>query len=296
MPFTRYTAAALLSLALLPACLENAAVTGGFAQPESAHFHATHDTWFVSNIAGDSGARDGEGWLSRLDAHGEVLEERWLDGLHSPAGVSSTTEALVVADIDTLHVINIEDKHVRDIAIAGAGFLNDVFVDPAGVAWVSDTATDTIYRVDLDSEVVSVAVRTPELHGPNGLLLAHGFLYVGSIGAMTDLFDEAPLFRIPLARLEHEPLDHVNAFAVGELRGKYDGLALIDGAVWLSDFRGTLFKLVEHDERGGPMLVEQLSVHHAGALSAADFGLDPSRRRLMVPDLLGGNVTRVQLP
>ncbi len=64
-------------------------VSGGFAQPESAHFNAATVTWFVSNVAGESGDPDGVGWITRVGRDATIIDEQWVSGLDSPAGVTS---------------------------------------------------------------------------------------------------------------------------------------------------------------------------------------------------------------
>lgn len=278
----------------LSACVDNVDVMGGFSQPESAHFHAPTQTWFVSNIAGESGDKDGDGWITTLDRDGNVVDEQWLAGLDSPAGVSSTPTLLVVADVDVVRVIDIESKNMTSIAVDDAGFLNDVFVVDDRTAYVSDTLKHVVYQVDLSTLTATAVVDDEALDGPNGLLVVDGVLWVGSIGSMTDFLDEAPLFAIPLDVITAGDVD-VDAHRVGTLQGKFDGVELVDGEIWVSDFRGRIHRVDAEANDGDGALVEEVWLHGAGALSSADFGIDDERGMLLVPDLLGGNVSRVDL-
>jgi hypothetical protein len=40
----------------------------GFYQPESARFDAVQDVWFVSNVLGEGSAKDGNGYIVKVDA------------------------------------------------------------------------------------------------------------------------------------------------------------------------------------------------------------------------------------
>ena len=59
-----------------------------------------------SNVAGDGDARDGKGFISRITAHGRLLEQQWAKGLNAPKGMARVGETLYVSDIDCLVTID----------------------------------------------------------------------------------------------------------------------------------------------------------------------------------------------
>lgn len=59
-----------------------------FGTPESALYDPDTDMFFVSNVAGESDAADGVGWIARLSADGEVLDPRWVEDLNAPKGMA----------------------------------------------------------------------------------------------------------------------------------------------------------------------------------------------------------------
>src|SRR5215471_5062361 len=102
--------------------------TKGLAQPESVVEDPTTGVIYVSNINGAVMQKDGNGFISRLTADGKMLERQWVKGLNSPTGLA------------------LRDRTLYDAK--GAVFLNDVAVDDAGTAYVSDTPMNTIWRLN----------------------------------------------------------------------------------------------------------------------------------------------------
>jgi hypothetical protein len=66
----------------------------GFSVPESAYWDATTDSWYVSNMAGSPIDHDGVGWISKLDRCGNIVEEKWVDGLNAPKDPRRERQAL----------------------------------------------------------------------------------------------------------------------------------------------------------------------------------------------------------
>ncbi|MGH9458807.1 MAG: hypothetical protein ACRD2J_14335 [Thermoanaerobaculia bacterium] len=138
----------------------------GLQTPESVLYDAEQDVYFVSNINGTPLEADDNGFVSRVAAEGGNVQLKWIDGA---AEACSSTRRRVWASSAT----NCGWRTSRacadstaalgeprgEIAIEGAGFLNDVAAS-GDAAWVSDSGlragaagfepsgTDAIYRVD----------------------------------------------------------------------------------------------------------------------------------------------------
>jgi sugar lactone lactonase YvrE len=80
---------------------------------------------------------------------------------------------LYVSDITDLVEIDIANgKIIKRFNAPGSAFLNDVASDNQGNIYVSDTGTNTIYKIDTnlkDNTYLQVWLESPELNGPNGL-------------------------------------------------------------------------------------------------------------------------------
>lgn len=148
-----------------PAQLEEAWVTPGFSAPEGVAFDG--ETFFISNVAGEANAKDGEGWVSRVSQTGELLEEKWVSGLNAPKGMAVRDGKLFVSDFDAYHVIDIASGEVENTyPVEGAGFLNDITVWQGGV-YMSDSGTARIFQIDVNGYKEWLA--DERLGGVNGL-------------------------------------------------------------------------------------------------------------------------------
>ena len=255
-------------------------IAGGFAMPESAHFHVDSSQWFVSNISGASGDPDGEGWVSRLDRDGQILDEQWVSGLDSPAGVTSNATRLYVADINRVHVYDLGTaEEVDTIEVATAGFLNDVAFGADETLYVTDSFGQAVYAL-APGEAPAIVVQDDALDFPNGILWRDEQLWVASIGPFEDFTVDGPMHMLDPATGELQ--------VVAELRGKFDGMAEDDDGLWITDFRGRLIRWED-----GAEAMYDLGEH--GLMSSADLGYDVEQSTLLIPDLIGNQLALVRL-
>jgi len=174
--------------------LEKAWESDGFAAPESVAYDKTNGVLFVSSINGAPGDKDGNGFISRLDLDGNVIERQWVTGLDAPKGMDIVGNKLYVSDIDTLVEINIDGAAITHRYQAeGAGFFNDVAASADGTVYVSDTATNTIHR--LQDGRFEPWLKNDELDGPNGLQAEADRLMVASLGPFNGP-DKSQLFAV----------------------------------------------------------------------------------------------------
>ena len=237
----------------------------GFRTPECVLHDVDRDVYLVSNINGNSGSKDGNGFISRISPAGEVLELKWIDGaasgttLHAPKGMAIVGDRLYVADIDTLRVFNAATgASVENIGIPAAVFLNDVSAAPDGTVYVSDTPVGMIYSVSPAGAVGSVMA----FPGCNGIAATEDFLYV--VG-----WDGGQVVKINLGA--------GTASTITTIRE-----ALLDGVVVLDD--GSLLV-----SSGGASAIYRVqpsgakTVLFSGLPVPADIGYDEERGLVLIP-------------
>ena len=145
--------------------LEQAWVATGFAAPEGVA--TDEDVLYISNVAGEGNVKDGGGWISRLSLQGEVLDEKWIQGLNAPKGMAVRDGKLFVSDFDAYHVIDITSGQIENTyPVEGAGFLNDITVWQNGV-YLSDSGSARIFQMDVNGYKEWLA--DDRLGGVNGL-------------------------------------------------------------------------------------------------------------------------------
>lgn len=146
--------------------------------PESVLFDEDNDMMYVANINGDPSAKDGNGFISILNADGSAKELEWVTGLDAPKGMAMYEGKLYVSDIDRLVEIDIESgRIVSRFHAANAVFLNDVAACNNGMILVSDTRTAKIHALINGS--LTVWMEGEPLETPNGLFTEMGKLYIG---------------------------------------------------------------------------------------------------------------------
>lgn len=259
-------------------------IVPGFETPESAFWSADEGAWFVSNIVGMPGVKDGDGYIAKLSPEGVVDTMMWATGMDGPAGLRGASGKLYAADIDRIHEIDLATGMIlQSVTIQGAMFLNDVAIGQGGVVYVSDTLTNTIHQWT-PGKMPQVLVQDDALMAPNGLIVRTDIVFCASVGS---LMDQAVLG--PLSRIQNKMVA-----PVGDFQGKLDGIE-IDGmnGFLITDFTGKLQR-VGFDG----VFVETVRDFAAtdGLMSTADFGFDPMTRRAAIPDLLGGVVAFYTVP
>src|ERR671923_1525031 len=171
--------------------------------PESVIYEPNENVLFVSNVDGAPDRKDKQGFISKVSPlNGSIIELNWVIGLDAPKGMAITNNTnntlLYVSDITDLVEIDINSgKIINRYNAPGSAFLNDVASDNQGHVYVSDTVTNTIYRLDTknlgnssnnnNNASLQVWLQSPELNGPNGLYVddTNNKLIVVSFGAFS---------------------------------------------------------------------------------------------------------------
>lgn len=166
------------------------AVVDGLSGPEAVSYDPARDVYFVSNINGTPGAKDGNGFISRIRSNGRLDSLRFIQGgrdgtvLNGPMGSRVRGDTLWVLDIDALRAFDTRTGAPLtsvDLTSVHPLLLNDLTFGPDGDIYITDTGfqtsadgksehtgPDRIYRITPDRRV-SVALETPALNRPDGI-------------------------------------------------------------------------------------------------------------------------------
>lgn len=273
----------VLALALsAPLCGQESPVKGkiaftvkGLDVPESFQYDPVTEKYFISNIVGSPGDRDGNGYITRLTRDGEIAEKKFITGLDAPKGMAVFRNVLYIADIDDLKGFDaVTGKAIRTIELTahGAKFLNDV-VAGEDCLYVSDTRGQVIYRIKPDQGEVEVLCHFQDTDKPNGLAIhpKTGKLTVvcWSPGKILEITDGKATAKI---RREFKNLDGA----------AYDG----KGNLYFSDYTGgTVYRLSANGK------VTVIAEHIA---SPADISVTPELL-LLIPCLETGEGMAIDL-
>ena len=143
--------------------------------------------YFISSVNGKPEATDNNGFITKLDPNGKLLNLKFIQGgkegviLHAPKGMALVEHVLYVADLDTLRGFDTTTgkpvlaltirSPVASQSVRPQASLSDVTFDGKGHLYCSDQKANTIYRVDLATQTLSVLVTDRALAGPSGLVV-----------------------------------------------------------------------------------------------------------------------------
>ncbi len=251
----------------------------GFANPESALPDVKAGIIYVSNVNGAADGKDGNGYISVVSLDGKMTTAKWSTGMNAPKGLGLAGGKLYVADIDELIEIDTKDgKITKRYPAKDAKFLNDIAVDAQGNVFVSDMATDTIWK--LSGGKFEIWLQDKKLENPNGLLVEGNDLRVAAWGTMTDGMMTKVSGHLMSVTLDGKA---VSAIGDGKPVGNLDGLEpLGKGAYLVSDW--VAGKVMRFANGKFETLLDL-------GQGAADLGYDPASKTMYVPQMMQNTLT-----
>lgn len=268
----------------------NALPSRPFDAPDQCVWHAPSRSWFVSNLGGGiSLAKDGYGWITRLDENGTVIEPFWIglaERMHAPSGMVATDRYLYVCDREGVHQIDIAGRRISKFyPIPQGKFINDIAIADNGDLYVSDFFANQIYRLPEESRVAEVWLKTDRLEAPDGLYIDGGKLIVGSWGVLSEpgtfkTSKKGDLLKIDLKTRKIETLSNE--------AGNLEGITKAGEFYYVTDWAaGKLLKI--HAETG------KVSELLSGLRNPTDPGYASELGRLAFPQHTGDQVLFIQV-
>ena len=250
--------------------------------PESVAYSPTLNVLFVSNVNGKPTEKDQNGFISKVSpSNGSIIDLNWVTGLNAPKGIalSNNNSKLYVSDLTDLVEIDINNgKIIKRINAPGSAFLNDVVSDKQGNIYVSDTITNTIYKLDSENNTSTLQtwLKSAQLNGPNGLHVDNNKnkLIVASLGNLSK-----PGAGIEVVDLKNKT---ITTFGKEGTTSPYGGLDGIESDTtgehyYVTDNPAGKLYLVNADGTGYGTLID---LHTQGT---ADLGFIPSQSTIIIP-------------
>ncbi len=241
--------------------------------PESVLLDSKNQRLYVTNIDG-KGAwdKDGKGSISLLTLSGKILNPEWIKGLHAPKGMTMFGDFLVVADVDSVAIIEVTKAQiVKKIYVEGAKALNDITSDKRGNMYVSDSKTKKIHYIDVNK--LEVSLYAEGLNGPNGLHYVDKTLFFTDAGGLYKFGK-----------------DKEKILIADGMEGGTDGIEQVDentllvscwaGSIWLVKTNGEKKLLLDSRKEG---------------MNTADIGFDKKNKIVYVPTFWKNHVAAYQL-
>ncbi len=281
----------------LPPMPRRLAVVDGLSGAEAVSYDSAHNAYYVSNVNGSVGVKDGNGFITRITADGRLNSLHFIQGgrngveLNGPMGSRIRGDTLWVLDIDALRAFDTgtgAPLATVDLAPLHPLLPNDLTFGPEGDIYITDTGLrvnpdgtsehtgpDRIYWVTRERRV-TVMLEDSLLNAPDGIAWdpRGERLLLAPIGGRT----------IQAWQLgDRDPTD----LAAGP--GRFDGLEIE------SDGRALLTSWIDSSvlELWGRHLVRRI-----GPLDAppADVSLDARRRRVGIAFLTANRFELWTLP
>lgn len=257
-------------------------IVNGFTGPEAVRYDPSQDVYFVSNFNGEGGARDANGYISRLTPDGTIDSLQFMTGteshpMHAPRGMYITDDTLWAADVDGIHGFDrTTGEHLRfiDFTDQEPGFLNDIVQGSDNNLYITDTGTSRVYKVN-GNEVTVAWESLP--HAPNGITQdpSSGELVLAPWGGDQTFYSWSPSG------------DTLSKFASASSGGNFDGIEFLNGRLIAASQVDSSLHAIQ-DER------DFLLIHTPGR--PADIGLDTQRNQVAVPYIALNRVDIWQLP
>ena len=254
--------------------------------PESVAYAPEQNVLFVSNVNGKPTQKDQNGFISKVSpSNGSINDLNWVTGLNAPKGIatSNNKSTLYVSDITDLVEINIDNgKIMKRFNAPGSAFLNDVVSDNQGNIYVSDTVTNTIYKLDTNvkdgnnTSSLQAWLQSPQLNGPNGLHVdnSKNRLIVASLGNMSK-----PGASIEVVDLKNKTITTLGKEGTTSPFGGLDGIEsdTTEAHYYVTDNPAGKVYIVNADGTGYRTLID---LHTKGV---ADLGFIPSQSTIIIP-------------
>lgn len=251
-----------------------------FLTPESVLKDPERDILYVTSFDNEYARKpEPSGYISRLSLDGEILDHRWVDGLHAPTGMDAWRDTLYVAEREHLLAIDLATGAIAGRwAIPDPVFPNDLVIDDQGTVYISDTRTDDwadsrIYRFK-DGRFDVFA--NEGISRANGLWIRDGWLLVGSSG-------DGLLKRVELSTGRVETVVSMGAGIIDGIRVDREGNLL------LSHWEGQLYRISPQGD-----VVELLDALPEG-WNTADFEYLPEEGLILIPTFLDNRVRGIRI-
>jgi hypothetical protein len=237
--------------------------------PESVLYDSLNDIYYVSCINGvPPDAKDGDGYIAKLDANGKIIADKWATGMSAPKGMALVGNTLYVTDISRIVMIDVlTGKISAEKEIEGAAFLNDVDTDADGTVYFTDSGTKKAYQLK-DGEV-------SELFTSDDLAQING-VYVDG--------DNLTFSSMESGNVVSYSLTNGAATVVSDSIFGGDGVEKYMKGYFVSNWNGEVYHLTADWKK-----TKLLDTKDA-KLNAADIEVVESKNLLLVPTFFGNKV------
>lgn len=190
----------------------------GFQHPESVCSY--NNFIYVSNVGKYS---KNDGFITKLDKYGHIIEYKYIDGLKSPKGIYTYDNKLYIADVNRVCIADLKKENTKFcIVIKNAEFLNDLIVRNNEV-YVTDTLRNCIFKIGQNGKT--------SLFFSDAGLSPNGIVFSRKLNAFLVVSFNKPMINIISADGKLENTVSVKGF------DGFDGIYIDKNSIYLSDYK-----------------------------------------------------------
>lgn len=261
------------------------AITDGLSTPESVLYDADQDVYFISNINGNPLQADDNGYIARVNAETLQVDAKWIDGSKPDVQLNAPKGMAIVGDDLWVSDITVVRKFDRK-----TGKPKGAPITVPGATFLNDVASDGT-NVYVSDSGMKAGASGFEGTGTDAVWMVSGgapkkFAAGKDLNRPNGLaVVNGNVWVVTFGANELYQIDNGKKGPVSQMpKGSLDGLvALSDGSVLVSSWDA---KAVY---RGNPGATFQAVVENVD--SPADLGYDTKRNRLLVPHFMENRVT-----
>ncbi|MBA2485826.1 MAG: hypothetical protein H0V35_06965 [Nitrospira sp.] len=254
----------------------------GLESPHSFLADPATNSYFISNINGQTEARDNNGFITKLSDDGRITAFKFIEGgrgdvtLHAPKGMAVVDHVLYVTDLDTLRAFDkTTGKPLATVRLPNPASTNspqslvDVASDGQGHLYLADQLGNAIYRVDIAATLkLALYVSGSHLAGPSGVAVhpktGHVIVVSWDSGKIFDITPEGALTEL---------------VSNGFFTARFQNLSGVDfdrwGSMYVADAtKGKIWRM-------GPNKKFQVIAEYLP--SPTDLGIDRANHLILVP-------------
>ena len=241
---------------------------------ESVLYDMASGVIYVTNINNSPWQKDGNGFISRMNTKGEIIDLKWMEGFSAPKGMGIYNGKFYVNDIDRLVEIDIAQKKIiNEYYVDGDPNLNDITVGENGIVYSSGSKSNTIYKLEDN---------TLDIYASDGSGRVNGLLNIGE-----------KLYYLDAEKGEFGVYNHNDStfkVMISEL-GAGDGLVRVGNGDFISSsWKGEVFYIHSKDWSKTKLLDTR-----SESVNSADIEFISETKTLLVPTFFDNRVVAYKL-
>ncbi len=224
---------------------------------------------------------EGKGYV-KFYKDGEMTDFIVADGnINAPKGMAVVGDRLYIADVNKVLVYDVANtaKTPHILQFPETEMFVNHLQQVGDIMLATVTNTGNIYCFDINKENMPVDTSLTvyvNVVGANGMLYEDSKLFVASYPADGNTVDENQIYRI-------DDMANPDPFAITAKAGHYDGLAMVDGVMYFTDWQEKALGKIKMNTQQMSIFVEDFTIDGPAEI-------DVVNGRIAVPDLVNSKV------